>query len=1012
VTRVVVLGGGIAGFSAAHELAERGFDVVIAEKTGIPGGKARSSPVLPVGPLPWRAAPRYERSAPDEPVPWIPGEHGFRFFPGFYRHIVDTMTRVPTFEGISAADHLVPISRCGLTQYDKPTFNFPMRFPRDVGDVGTVIAALLAGFSSIVDLPADELAHFGGRIWQILTSCEERRLAEYEQIAWWKFIDAESHSPSYQKLLAAGITRSLVAAHAETASTRTVGTIFIQLLLDILDPLVGTSDRVLDGPTNQVWIYPWLQYLRSLGVTYLAETPVTEIMYDRGRISGVRVQNARHTETLHGDYYVCALPVERTAPLLTPALLRADPRLNGVNQLAARCLEWMNGIQYYFRTPIRLVRGHMNHVDTEWALTSISQVDVWRPGTMDRYGPQTIRSIVSVDVSDWDAAGPNGRSATEHSREDVCLEVWRQLKRSVNVPGEDEILRDEDLIGWFIDSDIDRDPANPGRLTNTEPLLVNLTDSWRLRPDAMTAIPNFFLASDYVRTHTDLATMEAANEAARRAVNGVLDAEGYSGPRCEIWPLHEPLALEPLREYDAMRFGLGLPWDDGLMTVAASAMKGANPLLGLIADVVDTVAPVLPDVEQTADALQQGLPTAPAEAAAQRTAQYLGELRDGVESSVPVTALEDRTTRLARTIAAPSLSASAPDPPEREAGSDDGPAEFSERLEWYRSLTTAAMRDAIPSTGPQKHLYEPVRRFVSRPSKGLRPALCLASCLAFGGRPEDATYSAAGIELLHNAFLVHDDIEDSSATRRGEPTLHCTIGTPLAVNVGDAMNALSMGLFRRNVDRLRPEAALRIFDEVDHMLRESLEGQALELGWIADDTRHLEPDDYLRLVLKKTAWYSFIHPMRIGAIIADAGLDALDRFHSFGFLLGAAFQINDDLLNLTGDEAVYGKEINGDLWEGKRTLPLIYALSSTRASERALLENFVGRRNEGRLPRRLVEVKRILEESGSFDRTKRAALALAKAAEERLPTAFAGAHPGPDLAFIGSLTRFVVERAV
>ena len=364
--RVVVLGGGVAGFSAAHELAERGFDVVVVEKTGIPGGKARSSPVLPTGPLPWRAAPSYGRSEPGEHVPWIPGEHGFRFFPGFYRHVVDSMARIPTPGGLSAADHLVPTARCGITQYDKPTFTFPIRFPRDVTDIATAFAALVAAFELDRDISPAELAHFGGRVWQILTSCEERRTAEYEQIPWWTFIDAEAHSRAYQKMLAAGITRSLVAAHAETASTRTVGTIFIQLLLDILDPLVATSDRVLDGPTNQVWIYPWLQYLRSLGVTYLAETPVIEILCDSGRISGVRVQSGTRRR-LRGDYYVCALPVERVAPLLTPAILRADPGLVGVNQLAATCLEWMNGIQYYFRTPVRLVRGHMNHIDTEWA---------------------------------------------------------------------------------------------------------------------------------------------------------------------------------------------------------------------------------------------------------------------------------------------------------------------------------------------------------------------------------------------------------------------------------------------------------------------------------------------------------------------------------------------------------------------------------------------------------------------------------------------------------------------
>ena len=88
-------------------------------------------------------------------------------------------------------------------------------------------------------------------------------------------------------------------------------------------------------------------------------------------------------------------------------------------------------------------------------------------------------------------------------------------------------------------------------------------------------------------------------------------------------------------------------------------------------------------------------------------------------------------------------------------------------------------------------------------------------------------------------------------------------------------------------------------------------------------------------MLKKTAWYSFIHPMRIGAIDRRRRLDRLERFHAFGFLLGAAFQIQDDVLNLTGDSALYGKEIGGDLWEGKRTLAVhLRALATGTAAER------------------------------------------------------------------------------
>ena len=485
------------------------------------------------------------------PVSWVPGEHGFRFFPGFYRHVVDTMARIPAPDGLSAADHLIPLARAALTQYDKPPVGFPVRFPQSPGDATAALGALLAGFGSVMDFSAAELAHFGARIWQILTSCEERRLAEYERIPWWTYIDAEAHSAAYRKFLAAGITRSLVAAHAETASTRTVGDIFVQLLLDIIDPSVATSDRVLDGPTNEVWIYPWLQHLRTLGVTYLPETAATGIEFAGGRVTGVTVASRRGVETLHGDHYVCALPAERAAPLLSPTIVRADPRLAGVQRLVDRCLEWMNGLQFYLRRPVRMVRGHMNHVDTEWALTSISQIDVWRPGTIDRYGPGGIQAIVSVDVSDWDAPAPDGRSATEHTREEVCREVWRQLVRSVNTEGQ-EILNDDDLFGAFLDSDIDRDPANPGLLTNTEPLLVNLVDSWRLRPDAATAIPNLFLASDYVRTHTDLATMEGANEAARRAVNAILDARAAHAAAVPDLAAARAGGATPLRQYDSI----------------------------------------------------------------------------------------------------------------------------------------------------------------------------------------------------------------------------------------------------------------------------------------------------------------------------------------------------------------------------------------------------------------------------------------------------------------------------
>ena len=221
------------------------------------------------------------------------------------------------------------------------------------------------------------------------------------------------------------------------------------------------------------------------------------------------------------------------------------------------------------------------------------------------------------------------------------------------------------------------------------------------------------------------------------------------------------------------------------------------------------------------------------------------------------------------------------------AGDRAGPEGFLERLAWYRDMLTDTLAAGVPTREPQRHLYGLVKDFVDRSGKGLRPALCIATARALGGRDEDALPAAAGIEMLHNAFLVHDDIEDGSDSRRGAATMHRRAGMPIAVNTGDAMNALAMRFFRKSGEPLGPAAALRILDEVDHMLVETLEGQATELGWVRDNDLTVGTDDYLRLVLKKTAWYSFIHPMRIGALVANADDQNLDRFDRFGFLLGA-----------------------------------------------------------------------------------------------------------------------------
>lgn len=231
-------------------------------------------------------------------------------------------------------------------------------------------------------------------------------------------------------------------------------------------------------------------------------------------------------------------------------------------------------------------------------------------------------------------------------------------------------------------------------------------------------------------------------------------------------------------------------------------------------------------------------------------------------------------------------------------------------------------------------LYDLILDYPLRGGKALRPALSIAVCLGLGGHLEAILPTAATLELYHNAFLIHDDIEDESLWRRGKPTLHIDHGVPIAVNVGDAMLSLSLQPLLDNVERVGLGPALRILRAVAKMTRLTVDGQALELEWVRSNTWQLDDADYLEMVELKTSWYSFITPLQAGAIAAGATSEQMDPLESFGRHLGAAFQITDDLLNLRADPQEYGKEIGGDLWEGKRTLMLLHTLRCAQPKDR------------------------------------------------------------------------------
>lgn len=303
-----------------------------------------------------------------------------------------------------------------------------------------------------------------------------------------------------------------------------------------------------------------------------------------------------------------------------------------------------------------------------------------------------------------------------------------------------------------------------------------------------------------------------------------------------------------------------------------------------------------------------------------------------------------------------------------------------------------------------------VAGYAARPGKRLRPTLLLATCEAFGGDVRDALPAAVSLELAHNAFLVHDDVEDASPLRRGGPSLHAEHGVPLAVHAGDAL-AVRAVLPLLDQPRLSGHLVRRLTREFLDMASRTLEGQAMELLWRSDPARDVGLDDYLRLVLHKTCWYTTIYPLRAGCLIGSRGTAGLGELSTFGFLLGAAFQVRDDVLNLDGDPAAHGKEHLSDLREGKRTLALGHLLGAADGEERRWLQAFLAADAGARTDADCLAVLELMRAHGSIEAASAWADGLAAGARAAFPAAFARAVSPAHAGFVERLVDFVVERA-
>lgn len=590
--RVAILGGGIAGLTAAHELAERGFQVRVYEGSKEFGGKARSFYVSgsrnlyeaqfklkDVAKVLLESGTRQENELVwaelhrDDPAPLhldveqprfvvdaaltlaeradkLPSEHGFHYFPGFYRHIVDTLERIPVgspaFPRRCVADHLVSGKRVLVAREHPATeisFTRVMRNPKD-------IESLIRSFLEM-GLRPQEMVLIASKLFELWRASEEEWETKFEQVTWWDFIEADRQSDAYQTYFANIGVRSTVAMDPRKASARSIGRIVLRLFSDLA--LSATqegpaADRFLNGPTQDVWFEPWLKYLDTLGVQRTTERRVVEVRCGCGRVESLTFIDASgrmHVED-EFDYVICTLPPKQLAELVldSEGLRTSSPSMRRIEDLLENNA-WMVGMQLYLKSQVLLSPGGIFLKDSPWAITLVPQTQFWTKKEFpDRKA--RIRTVLSIIIADWNAPGDFfGKSAKGCSPRELKEEVWRELKAHFNdnppfegLPGR-HIFRDEDLVDWRVNN------WNPyeRHWENHEELFINGVDSLRLRPRAVTEIGNFFVAGDYVRTSTDLATMESANEAARQAVNALLEQHGASEQRCEIWKL-EPVPRE------------------------------------------------------------------------------------------------------------------------------------------------------------------------------------------------------------------------------------------------------------------------------------------------------------------------------------------------------------------------------------------------------------------------------------------------------------------------------------
>jgi len=284
--------------------------------------------------------------------------------------------------------------------------------------------------------------------------------------------------------------------------------------------------------------------------------------------------------------------------------------------------------------------------------------------------------------------------------------------------------------------------------------------------------------------------------------------------------------------------------------------------------------------------------------------------------------------------------------------------------EKQRKIIDQRLSTALKNRQPSE-LYEPASYILGSSGKRLRPLLVILSAKAVGGKPKQVYNAAVAVEMLHNFTLVHDDIMDNADLRRGNLTLHKKYNLNTAILAGDSLLAVAYEFLLKDC-RVNSREALSAFT---HGLVEVCEGQSLDTEF--ETRKNVSLDEYIEMIRKKTAALAQMC-CELGGYLVNGSKQDIKALSDYGKHLGIAFQIQDDLLDITADKVDFGKRIGGDLMEGKKTFLFIKAFEKAKGIEKEDLRKIIV--NKGIRSNQIEKYKRLYEKLGVIEDAKYAIL--------------------------------------